>query len=314
MKKILFFFCFALLLHDAIKAQDSITQEQSEDLSAIFDSIDQTMIYQHGKINLPGGFATIDVPAGYKYLDAPQAEKVLVDYWGNPKYDNMTLGMLLPEAGGVMSAGGYAFNLEFDEMGFVKDDDADDIDYDDLLKDLQNEMVEGNETRIAEGYEPIEFVGWASAPYYDNDRKILHWAKEIKFGESEDHTLNYNIRVLGRKGVLILNAIAIMNELQAVKTDVPKVLDVVKFTPGNTYADFKPGVDNVAAWTIGGLVAGKVLAKVGFFAIILKFGKVIILALIGGFAVFKKYVMAWFNGRKKKEDNITPEVNGQDLV
>jgi len=314
MKKILFFFCFALLLHDAIKAQDSITQEQSEDLSAIFDSIDQTMVYQHGKINLPGGFATIDVPAGYKYLDAPQAEKVLVDYWGNPKYDNMTLGMLLPEDGGVMSAGGYAFNLEFDEMGFVKDDDADDIDYDDLLKDLQKEMVEGNETRIAEGYEPIEFVGWASAPYYDNDRKILHWAKEIKFGESDDHTLNYNIRVLGRKGVLILNAIASMNELQAVKTDVPKVLDVVKFTPGNTYADFKPGVDNVAAWTIGGLVAGKVLAKVGFFAIILKFGKVIILALIGGFAVFKKYVMAWFNGRKKKEDNITPEVSEQDLV
>ena len=46
-------------------------------------------------------------------------------------------------------------------------------------------------------------------------------------------------------------------------------------------ADFDSKIDNVAAWTIGGLVAGKVLAKAGFFAIILKFIKPLLLLLFG---------------------------------
>jgi uncharacterized membrane-anchored protein len=40
-------------------------------------------------------------------------------------------------------------------------------------------------------------------------------------------------------------------------------------------------VDEVAAWTVGGLVAGKVMAKAGFFVVLLKFWKVIALAVAG---------------------------------
>jgi uncharacterized membrane-anchored protein len=36
----------------------------------------------------------------------------------------------------------------------------------------------------------------------------MYWAKEINFGGDSENTLNYNIRVLGRKGVLLLNFIA----------------------------------------------------------------------------------------------------------
>ena len=105
-----------------------------------------------------------------------------------------------------------------------------------------------------------------------------------------------NVRILGRKGVLVLNAIATIPDLAFVQNDIPKVLDIVQFSDGHKYSDFDAAIDDVAAWTIGGLVAGKILAKVGFFAVILKFWKIIIVAII---ALFKP-IMNLF--RKKDKD------------
>jgi uncharacterized membrane-anchored protein len=71
------------------------------------------------------------------------------------------------------------------------------------------------------------------------------------------------------------------------------------FNEGSRYADFDSNIDEVAAWTIGGLVAGKILAKVGIFAVLAKFGKVIILGLIaaGGF------IWRLITGRRKKNED-----------
>jgi uncharacterized membrane-anchored protein len=89
-----------------------------------------------------------------------------------------------------------------------------------------------------------------------------------------------------------------MDELTEVTKNIGKVTDIVTFAEGNKYSDFNPSVDKVAAFTVGGLVAGKVLAKVGFFAIIAKFGKVIFLAIAGaGASVWK-----WFTGRRKDDE------------
>jgi uncharacterized membrane-anchored protein len=163
---------------------------------------------------------------------------------------------------------------------------------------MQKEVVEANKTRVKEGYEAISIIGWAAKPFYDKDRKILHWAKELKFGNSEVNTLNYNVRVLGRKGVLILNAIATKADLPLVQKDINKVLDIVQFNDGYKYKDFDSSIDEVAAWTIGGLVAGKVLAKVGLFAVIAKFGKVIALAFFGFFGIFKNKLKKIFSKNK----------------
>ena len=274
---------------------------QEENPQIKIDSIEQSFHYEHGTISLKNGVGKIKVPVGFKYLNAEQAERVLVDLWGNPKSENLTLGLILPEKYGVMSENGYVFNIQYDEIGYVKDDDADDVDYDDLLTKMKDETVEENKARVKEGYESISIVGWAAKPFYDEDRKILHWAKEIKFGNNQMNTLNYNVRILGRKGVLVLNAIATKAELPLVQKDISKVLDIVQFNEGYKYKDFDSSVDEVAAWTIGGLVAGKVLAKVGLFAIIAKFGKLIILGILGFFGVFKNKLKNLFSRNKKVE-------------
>ena len=46
--------------------------------------------------------------------------------------------------------------------GFIEDDDADDIDYDELLETMKEDTKKENEQRTALGYETLEFVGWAS--------------------------------------------------------------------------------------------------------------------------------------------------------
>lgn len=259
-------------------------------------AIESQFTYQHGAIKIGNGIGVINVPPGFKYLDSIQAEKVLTDVWGNPKGTSKSLGFLLPEKQGILSEGSYVFNIEYDAIGYVKDDDADDIDYDELLENMKKEAKEESPEREKQGYSSIEMVGWASKPYYDKDRHILHWAKEIKFGNDSINTLNYNVRVLGRKGVLILNAIATMQELPPVKASIPQVLNSVAFSDGNKYTEFDSSVDNVAAWTIGGLVAGKILAKVGFFALILKFWKLIAIGAVAAFSAIKK-----FFGFKKAE-------------
>jgi len=282
-----------------------LMHSQEENEQKKIDSIEKTFKYEHGSIDLKNGIGKINVPKGFKYLEPVQAERVLVDLWGNPKGENLTLGLLLPENQGVMSQNGYVFNIQYDEIGHVEDDDADDVNYDDLLAEMQKETIEENKERQKAGYEPVTIVGWAAKPFYDQDRKILHWAKEIKFGKSSINTLNYNVRILGRKGVLVLNAIATENELPLVQKDINKVLDIVQFNNGYKYEDFDSNVDEVAAWTIGGLVAGKVLAKVGFLAILAKFGKLIVLGFLGLFGAFKNKIRGWFsknNGTENEEE------------
>jgi uncharacterized membrane-anchored protein len=66
-----------------------------------------------------------------------------------------------------------------------------------------------------------------------------------------------------------------MPQLQEIEAAIPTVLAMTNFNPGYRYSDFDPGVDKVAAYGIGALVAGKLAAKAGLFA---KFG-VLLLAL-----------------------------------
>lgn len=285
------------------KAQSDDTLEvNEEELMAAYyayaDSVEATLQYQEGEISLLNGEATLRVPKGFKFLDENDAHKVLEELWGNPPSE--TLGMLVPAESGVMGDNSYAYNIFWEELGYVEDDDAEDIDYDALLEEMKADAIAENALRREQGYSGYEVIGWASEPFYDSNRKVLHWAKELHFDEEEVNTLNYNVRVLGRAGVMTLNAIGTSDQLALIQTDIDNVLSSVEFKEGSRYADFDSSVDNVAAYTIGGLVAGKVLAKAGLFAIILKFGKFILLGLLGAWAAFRKF----FSGRKESNQEI----------
>lgn len=270
----------------SVIVNDSITVEMLESYAHFTDSVNASFQYQYGIVELNDGVASIKVPEGFKYLDEEQSRKVLVDLWGNPP--SPCSGMLFPEESGPMDNLSFAIEISYSEEGYIDDEDAEDIDYEELLEEMQKDTKEANKFRIQQGYPQVDFVGWASAPYYDHDQKKLHWAKELKFEDTEVNTLNYNIRILGRKGVLVLNAISDIDQLEEVQNSVVPILSAVNFNDGYKYDEFNPDIDEVAAYGIGGLIAGKVLAKAGVFVLLAKFWKVIGIAVIGGFAALKK--------------------------
>lgn len=264
---------------------------------AEMDSVENSYTYATGTIPIGDGVATPNIPDGFKFLDAAQCRQVIVELWGNPPgAAEDVLGMILPADAGVLD-NPYAFIVEYDPMGYVSDKDADDINYDEMLQEMKSDNAAANEMRLEQGYESLTLIGWAAPPYYDKDRKVLHWAKELYPEGADGNTLNYNVRVLGRKGVLVLNAVAGMEYLEEVKAGIPSVLEMASFNPGHTYAAFDSKVDEVAAWTVGGLVAGKVLAKAGIFALLLKNIKLILIGLAAAGAAAWKFI----SGRRKND-------------
>jgi uncharacterized membrane-anchored protein len=240
--------------------------------------------FQEGKITLPGGIATLDLPASFRYLDPADTTRVLVDGWGNPP-GSSSLGMIVPAGVNPISAAGWGVIVTYDKDGHVKDDDADSIKYDELLKQMQEATSENNAARKEQGYAPMTLVGWAEPPSYDKAHHKLYWAKELRTDGAGENGLNYNIRVLGREGVLVLNAVAGMQQIAQVKTEMQHVTAFTDFTAGNRYADFDSKTDKVAEYGIAALVAGGVAAKLGLFgklfALLLAFKKLVALAVIG---------------------------------
>lgn len=270
------------------KVVEEIPQEVTQEvlMKAFLDSLD----FQKGTVALGDDLVTLNLPGTYSYLSPGDADKVLVDVWGNPP-GNETLGMIVPDDTSIFDMNSWAVIITYEEDGYVSDEDAESIDYDELLGQMKEASQENNKDRIEAGYEPVEFIGWASAPYYDKDAKKLHWAKEIRFGDSDINTLNYNIRILGRKGVLMFNIIAGMPQFQVISTQIPTLLAMTEFNPGNKYSDFDPKLDKMAAYGLGALVAGKIAAKAGLFAkmgvVLLGLKKLWIFIIVGIGAFFR---------------------------
>lgn len=233
---------------------------------------------QRGSIELPNGVARLDVPDHFYYLSPADTEKVLVE-WGNPP-GNETLGMLVPAATGIGAPESWAVVITYDDSGHVADDDAAEIDYAELLADMQAGNAEENEARREAGYGAVELVGWAEDPHYDSAARKLYWAKRLRFEESDGDTLNYSVRVLGREGVLELNAVAAMDQFRDVRDAMPAVIEMASFVDGHRYEDFDESNDRMAAYGLAALVAGGAAAKVGLWA------KIVALAL-----AFKKFIL-----------------------
>lgn len=298
MKKLLLTVCLCLLAVTAAAAESPKKSEakpkkpakaeavdpEAEAMAAEAAEFESRLEYQRGRIELPGGVATLNVPENFRYLKPEQAERLLVEAWGNPP-GTKTLGMLFPSDISPLSQEGWGVVITYVEDGHVDDSDAGSIDYEELMGQMKKEAVENNKEREKQGYPALNVVGWARPPLYEKAAHKLYWARELSAEGSPENTLNYDIRVLGRKGVLSFNAVAGMSKLGDVEGAMKDVMAFADFNPGHRYADFDSKVDNVAAYGIGALVAGKVAAKAGFLkvllGVILAGKKFVVLAAIG---------------------------------
>lgn len=285
---------FLCLVLGAALAETPAAPQQTADQFAA------SLQFKTGKIALPGAIATLDLPASFRYLGPQDTERLLVEGWGNPP-GTTTLGMIVPANVNPLSREGWGVIVTYDQDGHVKDDDAESIKYDELLKQMQEATSDSNAARKEQGFPAMTLVGWAEAPRYERASHKLYWAKELRTEGSPQNGLNYNIRVLGRTGVLVLNAVAGMDQLAQVKAEMPQVTAFTNFTEGNRYADFDSKTDKVAEYGIATLVAGGIAAKLGFFgkllALLIAFKKLILVGLLAAGSILFKFFK-----REKKVD------------
>ena len=231
-----------------------------------------------------GQVATIQVPAGYQFADSASA-RAFSQLNGNPPSPNL-LGIMQPTADEET----WFVVFNYDACGYVKDDEKDKINADELLSSIRHGTEAANQERKKMGAPPLTVVGWEQPPNYDVQHNRLVWAIR---GQSEgEMVINFNSRLLGREGVMSANLVVEPAGLEGAKAKYNQLLGDFSFAAGKKYAEFVPGRDKVAEYGLAALVLGgsaAVAAKSGLLGKLLKpiiAGVVLVFGAIGGF--FKK--------------------------
>ena len=177
----------------AFAQEAPLTQEEEELIAQLqADSIKG----QTGAIQLPSAHCTLNVPEGFVFLGPYDSKHLLVDYWGNPEDRlNGVLGTMVKGDAGIFYNVETAYVVSYDNCGYVSDKDAISIDYDALLKDMQEGVEEENKNNPTG--QRWELLGWGWHPTYDNQKKVLAWSKHYRI-DGEQEVLNYDVRVLGK--------------------------------------------------------------------------------------------------------------------
>lgn len=259
----------ALLLPAALLAQPAAPTDEAQ--ADPFDAIQ----WQEGPATAQiGGESRLSVPDGCGFTDATGARQFMIAT-ENPPSGN-ELGVLLCD---MSEADGdeWFVVFSFDESGYVKDDDAAELDADAILASMREGNEIGNRERAKQGWATLNITGWAKPPYYDLQSNNLTWALAAT---SEGHgVVNHSVRLLGRGGVMHADLVVAPENLTSTLPAFDKIIGTHAFVEGRRYSEWKPG-DKVAEYGLTALVAGGAVAVAAKSGILAKLGKFIVIGIV----------------------------------
>lgn len=281
----------------AAAATDAPTPPSPEELQKLLadmakqqDDFNRAIGVKNGPMDGDMGVASIRIPEGFTFTDGAGAKK-WAELTTNP-VSGKEIGLVGP------ADGSYLVLFEFDDVGYVKDDEKDDLDADALLESIKEAAVAFNEQRVSAGVPAMNVLGWEQAPKFNDQAKALEWC--VRAESAGQPSLNFNTRLLGRRGVVSVTLmfggdVTFEQVLPAFRT----LIGGFSFKQGETYSEFKSG-DRVAAYGLAALIAGggvALAAKTGLLSklglLVAKGGKLIIIGVIGVFGAigtaFKKF-------------------------
>ena len=221
--------------------------------------------------------AEVKIPEGYIFANARDT-RTLMEATKNP-ISNTELGFV------ARANEDWFVVFEFDDDGYVKDDEKTTLDADALLKSIKEGTEEANKERVRRGWPTLTTLGWETPPRYNETTHNLEWATRA---ESEGTmVINHNTRLLGRGGVMRVTLVTDPETLAVTLPQFKQMLEGFQFKEGHRYAEFRAG-DKTAAYGLTGLiVAGGAAAavKTGAFKWL---WKVLVAAAVGVSALIKK--------------------------
>jgi uncharacterized membrane-anchored protein len=258
------------------------------------------------RVDVGGTLAEVELADGLVFADEKDT-KALLKANGNV-IGGGEKGIVAPKA----EDQNWFIVFEWDDVGYVKDDDKDAIDADALLKGIKEATEASNEERKKLGSSPIHVVDWEERPHYDAGTHNLTWAIRARTDAGHE-VVNYDVRILGRLGVMSLTLVDEPARLAASKPAVDQVIKAFSFKQGKRYAEWLPG-DKVAQYGLTALVAagaGAAAVKLGLFGLLAKLfakaGKLVVAALVGLGAMVTRF---WNALRGKASARTPPRSEG----
>jgi uncharacterized membrane-anchored protein len=250
--------------------------------------------WQRGMKVTMNQWAEIEVPPGYRFTGG-DGTRTLLRMYGN-LVGTTEQGLIAPENLD------WFVVFDFDDCGYVKDDEKDQLDADKLLEQKIENSKAANEEKKKRGLPRLDIVGWTVPPHYNARTNNLEWGIRLR-SEDGSESVNYNLKLLGRSGVMDATLACDPGQMDAVLPEARTLLAGFKFQPGQTYAEYRAG-DKIAKYGLTALVLGggaALAAKsgllAGFFKLIAKGGKLLIAGAVAVVAVVVKVFKGVFQRR-----------------
>ena len=221
--------------------------------------------------------AEVKIPEGYIFAGARDTRTIMEEN-KNP-ISNRELGFI------ALADEDWFVVFEFDDVGYVKDDEKTSLDANAILESIKEGTAESNKERIRRGWPTMTILGWETAPRYNETTHNLEWAFRAESDGSP--VINHNTRLLGREGVMEVTLVTNPETLAETLPKFRKMLEGFEFKDGHRYAEFSAG-DKTAAYGLTGLIVGGgtvALVKAGAFKWL---WKLLVAGAVGVSALIKK--------------------------
>ncbi|QPQ30383.1 DUF2167 domain-containing protein [Lysinibacillus sp. JNUCC-51] len=249
------------------------------------------------KVDVGNNLAELELGSDFIFLNAEDTKKYLKQ--GGMEPSGSEIGVVFPKDENQT----WAVYFEYEESGYIEDDEKAEIDADALLESYKEGTEEMNKELSPENQLFVD--KWDVAPFYDNQLHSLSWSL-LAHDYQNKGVINYNVRILSREGYISAILVSDPANLQADRIVFNnKILSQFNLKQGQRYEDFDKKTDKVAEFGLTGLILGgaglAVAKKAGLLAVLIpllkKFGIVLVLAVGAIWGFIRKKI------RLKKEQS-----------
>lgn len=253
--------------------------------------------WRGGVHHLATSNSTVTLPSGMIMVEGADAQKA--SQLINGTRDDTGL-----EGVAVVKSSGDTVYFHYDDSGYVASDDWKNVDAAQLLDNIKKNTDDSNADRKKAGIAPLEVVGWAQQPTWDQKTSTVRWA--IRGRDSSGELINAIALHLGRHGYETITWVPTAASYSLSSDFLDTMLADQRFDKGSRYADFASG-DKLATYGLAALVgtaAGATLVKTGgLVAILLALKKLWFLIIAGIYGAYK-WIAARVSGGNRPRPTI----------
>ena len=278
----------------------AVAQAENPGFPETQEAIDEEIInlpweYELQEYSLEKSNGTFELSEGFALLRSDAARR----------FDYLTQGMEDPDTEALIYNQDTEIQLIFNyyPSGYVSLEDWEDLDANDLLKEISDNTESDNTERAKHNISSLRIGGWLQKPLLNKDNNSVFWVFDVVDGE-ERYVNAISIK-LGRKGYEKITWVSSYDNYLKSMDLMASLVDQQKFNQGSRYADYSMG-DKMAAFGIASLVAvtagGNPQTRAGILAGLIAMGKKLLIPVLIALGALGAFFRKLFGRKDSKPE------------